>query len=85
MKRTDKGIRRKHGLTFQDLRRFYSLTNVVVVAFLSCLKDFFEKIFLVFWGMEFQNLTPNRESELHRIFNREYLKYKVLFDEALVF
>ena len=41
MKRTDEGISRKYGLTLQALRMFYSLTDVVVVAFLS----FFERFF----------------------------------------
>ena len=61
----DEGIRRKHGLTFQTLRRFYSLSNIIIVAFfIFFLKYFFESD-LVFWGMEFHNLTPNRDNELY--------------------
>ena len=33
--KTDESIKVKHGLTFQALRRIYSLSNVVIVAFLS--------------------------------------------------
>ena len=46
------------------------MSNIVIVAFYLLFKIFFESD-LVFLGMEFHNLTPNRENEYNALYHRK--------------
>ena len=84
--------KRKNGRRYQGKAWINFSGSSLVLFFVKCcnscififfLKDFLESD-LVFWVMEFHNLTPNRENELYRIFNQEYWQYIIVFVEALV-